>query len=84
MKPENHKFTFEGKEYDGYSASQKQRQIERTVRKLKREQTAYKAAGLSDEEQAVKSRIRRLNAEYKAFSEAAGLPMQRERMMVEY
>lgn len=84
MKPENHKFTFEGKEYDGYSASQKQRQIERTVRKLKREQTAYKAAGLTEEHQAVTARIRRLNAKYKAFSEAAGLPMQRERMRVEY
>lgn len=84
MKGENRKFTFEGKEYDGYSASQKQRQIERTVRKLKREQTAYKAAGLTEEEQAVTARIRRLNAEYKAFSEAAGLPMQRERLRVEY
>lgn len=84
MKGENHKFTFEGKEYDGYSASQKQRQIERTVRKLKREQVAYKAAGLTDDEQAVTSRIRRLNKEYKAFSQAAGLPMQRERMKVEY
>ena len=84
MKGENRKFTFEGKEYDGYSASQKQRQIERTVRKLKREQTAYKAAGLTEEEQAVTARILRLNKEYKAFSEAAGLPMQRERMRVEY
>ena len=84
MKPENHKFTFEGKEYDGYSASQKQRQIERTVRKLKREQTAYKAAGLTEEEQAVTARILRLNKEYKAFSEAAGLPMKRDRMRVEY
>lgn len=84
MKGENRKFTFEGKEYDGYSASQKQRQIERTVRKLKREQTAYKAAGLTEEYQAVTARIRRLNAEYKAFSEAAGLPMQKERMKVEY
>ena len=84
MKPENHKFTFEGKEYDGYSASQKQRQIERTVRKLKREQTAYKAAGLTEEEQAVTARIRRLNKEYKAFSEAADLPLQRERMKVVY
>lgn len=84
MKGENRKFTFEGKEYDGYSASQKQRQIERTVRKLKREQTAYKAAGLTEEEQAVTARIRRLNKEYKEFSEAAGLPMQRERMRVEY
>lgn len=84
MKGENRKFTFEGKEYDGYTATQKQRQIERTIRKLKREQTAYKAAGLSKEEQAVTARIRRLNAEYKAFSKAAGLPLQRERMRVEY
>lgn len=84
MKGENRKFTFEGKEYDGYSASQKQRQIERTVRKLKREKTAYKAAGLTEEEQAVTARIRRLNAEYKAFSDAANLPMQRDRMRVEY
>lgn len=75
---------FEGKHYTAYEATQKQREIERTVRKLKREQTAYKAAGLTEEEQAVTARIRRLNAEYKAFSEAAGLPMQRERMRVEY
>ena len=84
MKAENHKFTFEGKEYDGYKATQKQREIERTIRKLKREQAAYKAAGLEDKEQAVSIRIRRLNAEYKAFSKAAGLPEQKERMKVLY
>lgn len=84
MKGENRKFSFEGKEYDGYTSTQKQREIERTIRKLKREQTAYKAAGLTEEDQAVTARIRRLNAEYKAFSEAAGLPMQREKMRVEY
>ena len=81
---DDHNIEFEGKHYTAYEATQKQRQIERTVRKLKREQTAYKAAGLTEEEQAVTARIRRLNAEYKAFSEAAGLPMQRERMRVEY
>lgn len=84
MKGENRKFTFEGKEYDGYTSTQKQREIERTIRKLKREQTAYKAAGLTEEEQAVTARIRRLNKKYKVFSEAAELPMQRERMRVEY
>lgn len=84
MKGDNHKFTFEGKEYDGYTGTQKMRQIERTIRKLKREQTAYKAAGLTDDEQAVSARIRRLNRLYKEFSEAAGIPMQRERMRVEY
>lgn len=81
---DDHNIEFEGKHYTAYEATQKQRQIERTVRKLKREQTAYKAAGLTEEEQAVTARIRRLNAEYKAFSEATGLPMQRERMRVEY
>lgn len=84
MEGKKREISFEGKQYDGYTATQKQRQIERTVRKLKREQAAYKAAGLTEEEQAVTARIRRLNAEYKAFSEAAGLPMQRERMSVAY
>lgn len=81
---DGHDVDFEGKHYTAYEATQKQRQIERTVRKLKREQTAYKSAGLTEEEQAVTARILRLNKEYKAFSEAAGLPMQRDRMRVEY
>lgn len=81
---DGHDVEFEGKHYTAFEATQKQRQIERTVRKLKREQTAYKAAGLTEEERAVTARIRRLNKEYKAFSEAAGLPMQRERMRVAY
>lgn len=84
MEGKKREISFEGKQYDGYTATQKQRQIERTIRKLKREQTAYKAAGLTEEYQAVTARIRRLNAEYKAFSEAADLPLQRERMRVEY
>lgn len=84
MKGKNREISFEGRQYDGYTATQKQRQIERTVRKLKREQTAYKAAGLTENYQAVTTRIRRLNQEYKAFSEAAGLPLQRERMQVQY
>ena len=81
---DGHDVEFEGKHYTAYRCTQKQRQIERTVRKLKREQTAYKSAGLTEEEQAVAARIRRLNAEYKAFSDAANLPMQRERMKVVY
>ena len=84
MKGENRKFTFEGKEYDGYTATQQMRKIERTIRKLKREKAAYKAAGLTEEEQAVNIRLRRLNTKYKAFSEAAGLPEQRERMRATY
>lgn len=81
---DGHSVDFEGKHYTAYGATQKQRRIERTVRKLKREQAAYKAAGLTEEQQAVTARIRRLNAEYKAFSKAADLPLQRERMKVVY
>lgn len=81
---DGHDVTYQGKHYTAYEATQKQRQIERTVRKLKREQTAYRAAGLTEDAQAVTARIRRLNQEYKAFSDAAGLPLQRERMQVTY
>ena len=67
---DGHDVDFEGKHYKAYEATQKQRKIERTVRKLKRQQTAYKAAGLEEDAH--------------AFSEAAGLPLQRERMKVTY
>ena len=76
--------TFEGKTYTAYESTQMQRRVEREVRKLKREKAAYKAAGLREEEQAVNIRMRRVNAKYKAFSAAAGLPEQRERMKVLY
>lgn len=75
---------FEGKTYTAYEATQEQRKVERTIRKLKREKAAYKAAGLHENETAVNIRLRRLNAKYKAFSAAAGLPEQRERMKVLY
>lgn len=74
--------TFDGKDYTAYEATQMQRRIERTVRKLKREKAAYKAAGLHEDETAVNIRLRRLNAKYKAFSAEAGLPEQPERMRI--
>ena len=76
--------TFDGKTYTAYEATQMQRRVERTIRKLKREKAAYKAAELHEDENAVNIRLRRLNAKYKAFSMAAGLPEQRERMKVLY
>lgn len=84
MKPDNHKFKFEGKQYDQYSASQKQREIERTIRKLKREQAAFKAAGITENEQSVSVAILRLKKKYTDFSKKAGLPEQKERMKVLY
>lgn len=76
--------TYDGKAYTAYEATQMQRSIERTIRKLQREKTAYKAAGLRDDERAVNIRLRRLSTKYKEFSAAAGLPKQRERMQELY
>lgn len=76
--------TFEGKTYTAYEVTQMQRRVERTIRNLKREKAAYKAAGLTEKERAVNIRLRRLNAKYKAFSEAAGLPEQWERTKMQY
>lgn len=81
---DGHGCTFDGKDYTAYEATQMQRRIERTVRKLKREKAAYNAAGLHEDETAVNIRLRRLNAKYKAFSAEAGLPEQPERMKVLY
>lgn len=83
MKGENRKITFEGREYDGYEATQKQRQIERTLRRMKRERSAYKAAGLKENADAVNISIRRLTRKYKKFSRVAGLPEQNERTRVQ-
>lgn len=76
--------TFEGKTYTAYEATQMQRRVERQIRKQKRLVNAYKAAGLTEDTTAANARLRRLNAKYKAFSKAAGLPEQRERMKVLY
>lgn len=82
MKPENRpKIIYQGKEYDDYTATQKQREIERSIRKWKRREIAAKGTG---EETAINVRLRRLNDEYRAFSKAAGLPTQQERVMVLY
>lgn len=72
-------FEFEGKQYTFYEATQKQRQVEASMRKVKRELIAAKGRG-DDEEYTTKAvRYRRLNEEYEAFSKASGLRPQRER-----
>ena len=85
MKPENRpKITFDGVEYDDYQAQQMQRKLERTIRKQKRRKAAFEAAGQTEDATAAGARLRALNAKYTAFSKAAGLPRQIERMRVEY
>lgn len=76
--------TFDGKTYTAYEATQMQRRVERQIIKQKRLVTAYKASEQNDEYHAAKAKLTRLNAKYKAFSEAAKLPLQWERTKVLY
>lgn len=76
--------TFDGKAYTAYEAAQMQRRVERQIRAQKRLKNAYKAAGLTDDATAVNAKLRRLNAKYREFSKAAGLPEQKERTMALY
>lgn len=75
---------YDGKKYTAYEATQMQRRIERTIRKQKRFKNAYEAAGLTGDATTANIKLRRLNAKYKEFSKAAGLPEQRERLKVLY
>lgn len=76
--------TFEGKTYTAYEATQMQRRVERQIIKQDRLVTAYKASEQKDEYYAAEAKLVRLIAKYKAFSAAAGLPLQRERTKVLY
>lgn len=76
--------TFDGKHYSAYEATQMQRRLERTIRTQKELKSAYKAAGLDDDARSANIKLHRLNAKYKDFSKAAGLPEQRERTRVAY
>ena len=75
-------FEYQGKTYTAYEATQKQRQIETAMRKCKREIIGYDAAGQSEAAQGSSIKLRRLSAEYKEFSKAAGLREQPERARV--
>lgn len=75
---------FDGKEYTAYEATQMQRRVERQIIKQDRLVTAYKASGQKDEYYAANAKLVRLIAKYKAFSKAAGFPLQWERTKVLY
>lgn len=74
--------TYNGKHYTVYEATQKQRQIERAIRRQKR--CAIVAKGRGDKDGLLTSQIKlkRLNEEYGRYSKAVGLPTQRERAQV--
>lgn len=68
-------FTYEGKEYTIYEATQKQRQLETSIRKCKRELIAADALGDKEEYTNKSVRLRRLESYYNDFSSKAKLPM---------
>ena len=78
-KRSNAKVSYGGKTYTRYEASQRQRQLETAIRYAKDERDACVAAG--DKLGATKARKKSaaLTAEYKRFSEQAGLTVRMER-----
>lgn len=83
FKEENKKgVTYNGKHYTTYEATQKQRQIERAIRRQKRRVMVAKGSNDKDAQLISKAKLRRLNEEYKRYSDAVGLPLQRERLFV--
>lgn len=75
-------FTYQGREYTAYEATQKQRQLETAIRAQKRRVLAFESAGVEQDAQDAKTRLKRLESEYRAFSQAAGLPEQFERARI--
>lgn len=71
-----------GKTYTYYEATQRQRAMERAIRKTKREILAADSSGDSDMFTAKSVLLRRQREEYNRFSNAAGLLTQNERNQV--
>ncbi len=75
-------FSYKGKEYTSYEAEQRQRYMERAMRKTKREILAAEKSGDDDMFTAKSILLRRQREEYKNFSKAAELLTQNERTQV--
>lgn len=66
-------FEFEGKEYTFYEATQKQRQIERTIRKYKHRVMMYDKVGDKESKTIAQVRLQRQRQLYKDFNKAGKL-----------
>lgn len=71
--------TVEGRHYTGYEATQRQRELERAIRKKKRHILIDQTVGDEEKLQADQIKLVRLRDEYARFSKAAGLPTQHAR-----
>lgn len=72
--------TVNGKEYDYYSATQKQRQMERNIRAIKREIEAQKTIG--GDTSVLQAHLRKQSAEYHNFSDSVGIRAKDNRLRV--
>ena len=79
-KPEPAPVTVNGRDYDYYRATQRQRQMERQIRATKREIEAQKALGGDTKE--LQSKLRKQTADYKRFSAEVGIRPKNERLKV--
>lgn len=71
---------YEGKHYTLYEATQRQRKLERTIRKQKRRILVDEATGDNEKLQNDQIRLQVIKQEYARFSKKTGLPMQHARM----
>lgn len=71
---------FNGRTYDYYQATQKQRKMERDIRATKREIEAQEALGGNTSE--LQAKLRKQSNEYRGFSNAAGLKPRNNRLRV--
>lgn len=72
--------SYEGKHYTLYEATQRQRKLERTIRKQKRRILVDEATEDQDKLQNDQIRLQIIKQEYARFSKKTGLPMQHARM----
>lgn len=71
-----------GKHLTMYECTQMQRQLETKIRYAKDEQMAFQESGDIDRALLAQQKVRKLYNEYKAFSKACGLRMQKDRASI--
>ncbi len=81
---ENKLMEYKGIKYNTYEATQKQRQLETLMRKQRQDIKLLKGGNVKEDDLViVQAKYRGTMARYKAFSDALGLPQQRERIYMD-
>lgn len=75
-------FKYDDKIYTYYEASQEQRAMERSIRKIKTELIGYDAAGLKNDFKNASIRLKQQESKYKEFSKVANIPTEKDRLQV--